>query len=99
MVKSHASFRSRNGCQRQRTSIYSKEIGLAKKLGRPSPSRSTKEKRSSNSDRQRVCRCNLYIRTTLPCKDTLSGLHGTKMERSLGCTSEHHECATCRSSV
>ncbi len=55
MVKSHASFWRRSGRQRRQTLHHSKEIGLAKRLERHSPLRSTLTRRSLNSVQQRVC--------------------------------------------
>src|SRR4029079_4223800 len=99
MVKSDVSFRSRDGRQRPWTLPRSKGSGLAKKLERHSLSPATLTKYYSNSVRQRVCRCSRFIKIISTCKDSLSGLHARKTEKSIACTSEPHECATCRSSV
>src|SRR5215510_12108348 len=99
VVKSRVSFRSLSGRQHQRTLPHLKEIGLAKRLERHSLSPATLTRCTSNSALRRVCRCSRYIRTISECKDTLSGSHGTRLEKSMACTLVHHECVTCRSSV
>src|SRR6185369_11743557 len=96
-VKSDASLLKQNGRRCPRTSRHFREIGLARKPARRSRLLLTLESCSSNSVRQRVCGCNPSIRTILTLKATLSGLHATEMERSMPCTSEHRECATCYS--
>src|SRR5687767_144345 len=97
MVKSDASLPRTSGSQRLKTLHHSREIGLAKRLERQSLSPSTVKRCYLSSDRRRVCPCSRSIRTILQCKDTLSGSHEIRMERSMACMSEHHECATCRS--
>src|SRR4026209_2231250 len=97
MVKSDALHRRRSGRQRRRILHHLKEIGLAKRLEQLSLSLLRMERCLLNSDRQRVCRCSPYTWTTSTHKDSLFGSPEIKMERSMDCTSAHHECATCRS--
>src|SRR5262245_7215140 len=97
MVKSDVFFQRRSGSRRLQNSHHSVEIGLAKRLERRLVSSSMVTKYFLNSDHQPVSQCSQSIKTTSTCKDTLFGLHGTKMGRSTACTSECHECATCRS--
>src|ERR1700752_1677440 len=96
-VPSPVSFWRKSGRQRPRTWHHSREIGLAKKPEPDSRLLSKLTKHLLNRVQQRICRCSRYTRTTSQCKATLSGSRATETERSMGCTSELHECGTCPS--